>query len=321
MHHGKLTQAEAEGLRVLRDRIASAKIPPSKLDETLNVATWNIREFGRKKRLDASLHFIAEIIGQFDLVSVVELRDDVAQLAQVMTYLGPYWDVVFSDYITDAGGNHERIGFVFDRRAVTFTGLASNAQAPRKKDKKTGDYVSAINWWRPPYMASFRAGNFDFVLVSAHIRWAGDDEAQRLPELELLAEWVARRVKEDFITDKDIVVAGDFNIPDTKSELYRAVTARGLKVPKGLLGAHGSNLAKDKRYDQILQMESFTKAFTGSGGVLDFYAGNHKPLFPGKSMTKTDFTYQLSDHLSLWVQLNTDNDDEQLDQILNPKKR
>ena len=53
------------------ERIAAAAIPSSKLDESLNIATWNIREFGRRPRLDASLHYIAEIIGQFDLVAVV----------------------------------------------------------------------------------------------------------------------------------------------------------------------------------------------------------------------------------------------------------
>ena len=37
-------------------------------------------------------------------------------------------------------------------------------------------------------------------------------------------------------------------------------------------------------------------------------------------MSQDRGTYELSDHLPLWVQLNTDNDAEQLDQILNPKK-
>ena len=175
----------------------------------------NIREFGRRPRLKAWLHYIAEIIGRFDLVSVVELRDNIEDLAQVLGYLGPSWDVVFSDYISDAGGNHERIGFVFDRRAVTFTGLASNAEAPRKK---VGDeYLPTIDWWRPPFMASFRSGAVDFVLLAAHIRWAGTDDGVRLPEIEMLADWVKKRTHEAFIGNKDWLVVGDFNIPNTES--------------------------------------------------------------------------------------------------------
>jgi hypothetical protein len=69
VHHGNLTKEMAQGLLVLQERIKKAGIPPSKLDETLNIATWNIREFGKKPRLKASLHYIAEIIGQFDLYS------------------------------------------------------------------------------------------------------------------------------------------------------------------------------------------------------------------------------------------------------------
>ena len=176
----------------------------------------------------------------------------------------------------DAGGNRERLAFVFDRRAVTFTGLASNVQAHRVRD---GDeYLSPESWWRPPYMVSFRAGSFDFVILAAHIRWA--NPKARLGELELLASWVSERVKKEVACDRDMLVVGDFNIPSEKSELFAAITAHGLKVAEQLLGEHGTNLARDKRYDQILHLPEFTKAFSGVGGVLDFYAGDHRPLYP-----------------------------------------
>jgi hypothetical protein len=77
-----------------------------------------------------------------------------------------------------------------------------------------------------------------------------------------------------------------------------------------------TNLARNKRYDQILHFPRITKSFTDNGGVLDFYAGNHSRLFPGLRLTKHEFTYQLSDHLPLWVQLNVDTDAERLDNIL-----
>jgi hypothetical protein len=318
MHHGEISTEVARGLKVLGERIKEAKIPPSKLDETLNVATWNVRELGKKRRQGASLHYIAEVMGQFDLVSVVELRDDVRDLSEIMRYLGPYWDVVYSDYITDGGGNRERIGYVFDRRAVTFTGLASHTHTERKKSGT--EYRAEIDWWRPPYMASFRAGNFDFILLAAHVRW-GDGEKERAPELSLLAEWVDKRVREKWVDEKDIIVLGDFNIPDLKGPLYQAVSKHGLKMAAALTGTHGTNLAKDKRYDQILHHEAFTKAFTDVGGSLDFYRGDHSVLYPGQTLSKEAFTYEMSDHLPLWVQLNTDNDAEQLECLLNPKGR
>jgi hypothetical protein len=69
----------------LKKRIEAAKIPSSKLDETVNVAVWNIREFGRVKRTDAAIHYIAEVIGQFDLVAIVELRTISKTLAVLWT--------------------------------------------------------------------------------------------------------------------------------------------------------------------------------------------------------------------------------------------
>ncbi len=42
--------------------------------------------------------------------------------------------------------------------------------------------------------------------------------------------------------------------------------------------------------------------------------GDSKPLFPG--LSKDKFTFQISDHLPLWMQMNTDNDGQQLDQII-----
>ena len=137
MFHGRLTPDLARGLRVLRDRIELAQIPPSILDETLNLATWNIREFGRRRRRSrrsaAAIHFVAEILSQFDLIAITEVRDDLTDLNRVMTVLGPYWRVVFSDFNADRAGNRERIAYLFDKRAVVFTGLAAEADPPRRK--------------------------------------------------------------------------------------------------------------------------------------------------------------------------------------------
>ena len=61
--------------------------------------------------------------------------------------------------------------------------------------------------------------------------------------------------------------------------------------------------------------------FTDKGGVLDFYKNNHKVLLPYKDMSKTKFTYELSDHLPLWMQINIDIESEQLDQLLARRKK
>ncbi len=54
MHHGTISKPIADGLIELRQRIEKAGIPSSKLDETLNLATWNIHEFGKKACSEAA---------------------------------------------------------------------------------------------------------------------------------------------------------------------------------------------------------------------------------------------------------------------------
>ncbi len=313
----KVSKEIAGGLLTLKERIAAAKIPASQLDQTFNLATWNIREFGKKPRSLAAIHYIAEVLGQFDLIGIVELRDDLRDLRRILDVLGPYWRAVYSDAVLDPGGNRERVAYIYDKRQIAFNGMASAAFA--KRSKVGTEWVPDFNWWRPPYMASFKSGSFDFVVLSTHIRW-GDSEAGREPELRALAEWVAekqRLISKDkrAFDDRDLFVMGDFNIPSFNSPLFNAITSTGLQVPKALAKVDlGSNLERDKRYDQILHLPHYPDNFTNKGGVLDFYAGDHLPLFP--SLTKQAFTYQMSDHLPVWVQVNTDIDGKRLDQIV-----
>ena len=316
MRHGKVDKKLIKGILELRRRIEKAKIPPSILDESINIATWNIREFGKRRREKASIHYIAEILYQFDLIAITELRDNMKDLKRVMELLGSYWQVVYSDFVPDRAGNKERIAYLFDKRAVAFTGLAAEADPPRKKDKKSGKYLEENTWWRSPYMASFKAGSFDFILLTTHIRWGSgskkQSEGDRENALKHLAEWVDKRIKEKNLKEKDIILMGDFNIPKTGNHpLYKAITSKGLKMPKALEGVHGTNLTKNNNYDQILHYPKYTKCFSERGGVIDFYQKNFKKLYP-KIKKKHDFTFQLSDHLPLWIQVKTDIDDEVL---------
>ena len=65
-------------------------------------------------------------------------------------------------------------------------------------------------------MASFRAGNFDFVVLSVHMRW-GSSVSERTAAIENLADWVHKRRKAKTVADKDWIVLGDFNIPSKDS--------------------------------------------------------------------------------------------------------
>ena len=338
MHHGDVTPQIAQGLLALQARIKAAGIPPSQLDETLNFAVWNIREFGKKPRTDAAIHYLAEILGQFDLIALVELRNDLSDLGRVRRYLGDYWDVVYSDWIDDGGGNNERIAYLFDTRAAVFNGLAAEVDAPRAK--KAEEYLAAQSFWRAPYLCSFRAGNFDFVVITTHARW-GDSLKGRQAELQMLADWIDVRFQTRYVEDHDLIVGGDFNIPQLDDALFKALTSRGLEIPEPLRQLKcgdqiigGTNLAGTARYDQILHRPTVKNQskpggdaaddfVVTAGGALDFFKGGAmmKKLFPDQNYTPEQFSYQLSDHLPLWIQIKTDIDGIRLDQIIQASRK
>ncbi len=319
MHYSKATPYIAEGLLRLRERIAAADLPPSALDESLNVATWNIREFGKQPRLEASIYYIAEIINQFDLVALTELRDDLGDLKRVMDLLGSYWDVVFCDFTGDRGGNNERIAYLYDSRMIVFTGLAAEADPPRRKNPQTREYEARFTWWRSPYMASFQAGSFDFVALTAHMRW-GKKLDDRINALREFGNWVKKRRRSENAVDRDFIVLGDFKVPANDDRAHNALTGRGrvLKMPAQLRGISGTNLSRRNNYDQILHSPTQADRFSGRGGVIDFMAGGWKALYPERRhrpRNDKDFTYEMSDHLPLWLQIKTDISDDNLQML------
>ncbi|MBX7152637.1 endonuclease, partial [bacterium] len=252
---------------------------------------------------------------------------NLADLGSVLDILGPSWDVVYSDWMDDSGGNKERTAFVFDRRAVTFNGLAAEIDAPR--EKKGMEYLATQSFWRAPYMCSFRAGNFDFIVIATHTRW-GDSIEGREAELRMLSEWIDSRFKNKYVEDHDLIVMGDFNIPQIGDKLFKALTGRGLQVPDALIELKegdqiikGSNLGQDARYDQILHFPTLDKRFSKTGGVFNFYGSNAvvKKLFPDKNYSLTEFSFQLSDHFPVWVQIKTDIDGERFNQIIQNSKK
>jgi endonuclease/exonuclease/phosphatase family metal-dependent hydrolase len=232
----------------------------------------------------------------------------------------------------DAGGNRERIAYLYDRRAVIFNGLAAEVDPPRAKHET--EFLASKSFWRAPYMASFRAGNFDFVLIATHTRW-GDSNKGRQEELQMLADWIDQRFKtksnkSQVFEDTDLIVMGDFNIPKLDDSFFKALTSRGLKIPGALrelkVGKNkvgGSNILKNKRYDQILHLPTIPENFCNAGGTLDFYIDDAhvKELFPDEPLTRTQFTFQLSDHFPVWIQIKTDIDGFRLNQLIQDSRK
>ena len=178
-------------------------------------------------------------------------------------------------------------------------------------------------------MCSFRSGNFDFIALATHARW-GDSVAARQAELQRLADWIDTRFQDRYVEDHDLIVMGDFNVPKIDDALFKALTSRGLQIPDALRTLKsgdqvigGSNLGRDARFDQILHLPTDKARFTNAGGTLDFFVSDAsiKALFPTKSYSREQFSFQVSDHLPVWVQIRTDIDGERLTQIVQDARK
>ncbi|MSO98353.1 MAG: hypothetical protein EXR11_09070 [Rhodospirillaceae bacterium] len=179
----KMTAAEAKQVQKLRDIIMASQLPSRELDENLLIATFNIREFGAKgkTRKAFAINALAEICSCFDIIALQELRADLRDLDRMLTVMGPYWKVLFNDPAGKAlnKGNDERLAFVYDSRVIKFSGLA--AELMITDDFFGSDSNKASMPWRTPYMASFRAGFFDFALLTVHIQWNEKAEFPHAP--------------------------------------------------------------------------------------------------------------------------------------------
>jgi hypothetical protein len=95
----------ADNLLKLR-RLLDSKIPQKTAEDTLLLATWNIREFSDNRRLE-SLYYIAETVSRFDLIAIQEVAANLKGLEHLLSLLGPSWDYIVTDS-TDGGAGGGR---------------------------------------------------------------------------------------------------------------------------------------------------------------------------------------------------------------------
>jgi hypothetical protein len=269
--------------------------------------------------------------------------------------LGRDWRFLVSDVTRGRAGNQERLAFLYDSRKVNFLGIAGElvlpAIEPKKKpgEKKKPPDIPAQQVARTPLMAAFQVGWTKFVLATVHILY-GDKSAEpvaRVEEIKQVARFLRERTDDPKEHIRNFIVLGDFNIfSDTDDTMLALTKDGGFSVPEGVQHIPGSNVAKDKKYDQIAfraRGERFES--TGQAGAFDYYQhvftdgdadeyrpeiaayikkrhdeGKKSPKEPAtkaaeKSQFKTWRTYQMSDHLPLWAEFRVDFANEYLNLI------
>ena len=331
-----------ERLFLLRRQL-DRDIPPRSFQETLLVATWNIREFDSPAygpRVEEAYYYIAEIVARFDIVAVQEVRRDLEALSRLCELLGSNWDYIVTDVTEGSRGNDERMAFLYDTRKVQFGGVASQLVLPpvelKGPDGKT-IYQAVSQLARTPFIAGFVSGWTRFFLATVHILYGSGtkDDPERVAEIRQIAQFLRGRTPDEQNWARNMLLLGDFSIFSPEDETMRALLDAEFVIPQEIQQLP-SNAPRTKHYDQIaFRVRPGSLDRTGQAGVFDFFEtvfrredeAVYEPYMgeayhttskgtPRKNKTSYYETYwrtfQMSDHLPMWVELRIDYSDQYL---------
>lgn len=193
---------------------------------------------------------------------------------------------------------------------------------------------------RTPFIACFRAGWLNINLATVHIYFGSGASGieRRKEEIRRLTKLLADRAESDSDSDAEayFIALGDFNIVHPEHSTMEALLSNDFIIPEPLRSVPGSNVKKDKYYDQIAlwngesdRQKPHTRIIPYRAGVFDFYETvyrideeeMYRPFM--KKLNSDDFyasykswrTRQMSDHLPMWVELHVDFAQDYLDEV------
>lgn len=317
-----------------------SKIPNKTLDTNLLLSSWNIKNFGTlKKRTAESLYYIAEIINAFDIVAVQEVNRDLNDFKKVLRLLGSHWKYTLSDVTEGNSGNDERFGFIYDSRRVTHSGLSGEIVIPPEYIENN-TIIRQLK--RTPTFTGFESGWRKFSIVSVHLHPGDgtDDKAIRKEEVRLLVEILKKKLNSSVLKDRNMIVLGDTNLYDDDDDIVKLITDTGFVESDGLKGKF-TNTSLNQIYDRVfLNVDEYFKIATDNngtekGGVFNLFdyvyinepseIANYQNLMRSHKEDPSNLTNneefesyfnkywkrnQISDHLPIWLELQTESSDE-----------
>lgn len=341
-----------KGLLKLKEGLLN-NVPPKGVDTNLLLASWNIKNFGTlRDRTAESLFYIAEIINAFDIVALQEINGDLDHFNKIMKLLGSDWKYTISDVTEGNAGNEERFGFIYDSRRVTHSGLSGELVIP---DEFISANPIIIQLKRTPTFTGFESGWKKFSIVSLHLH-PGDgandpgeptDKEIRKEEVRLLMQLLELKLNRASFEDRNLIVLGDTNLYEEDEDIVQLINDKGFFESDGLKGKY-TNTSLSQIYDRIfLHVDEYFKIGEDEdgqerGGVFNLFdyvykktsdeiSKYHELMLLHKdnpaTLTSPDAfqTYfnrywkrnQISDHLPVWLEIETDSTQSFLKNKLN----
>ena len=287
-HAAKTSTAE-----VATTEPAAAVVPA-----TVRIASWNILNLGKKTPVDER----AEIIAQFDIVALqeVESTEGLERLRKkVEDVSGVSWGQATSPKVGE-GNAAEYYVFLYRNDRVKEV-----AQGPRGVFPE----ASPTDFSREPFFATFKAGNFDFTLVTIHVTFASGSAITA--EVGRLAD-VWTYVQDLDTKEDDVLLMGDFNRDKPTHTAFSRLKALGVTnviAGDGVFTTFGSTANKvgSSWYDNIWIDRKYTAhEFSGRFGVDPI----HLRYFQNSEHPHLEVRKRISDHCPVWAEFDVSQADD-----------
>ena len=125
---------------------------------TISVATFNIRIFSNNSRDESELFQICNLLKEFDFIAVQEVRDTKI-LDRTVSMLKNQFNLNYKYLASPKVGRKVQEIYAFLYRTDKVEYLEESYVVGDEKDL----------FIREPFFAKFKAGNFDFYVISIHI--------------------------------------------------------------------------------------------------------------------------------------------------------
>ena len=261
------------------------QVPEAK---TAKIASFNIQIFGQtKSQKEYVMEVLTKIVREFDIVLVQEVRDASEQTIPN-----------FVDKINQMGGRQysfvrsERLGRTTSKEAYAYVYNTETVQFMQGSNYVFNDVDDVFE--REPYIASFKIGNFDFVLVGIHTK--PDDAYNEIGNLTS----VVSSIQTENPNERDIIVMGDFNADgsyfdeDDTSNPFKASEYNWL-ITDGM----DTMVKTDYTYDRIVVLNVTLSHEYDVGTAQVFY---YDQVYGLNNQT---FVGEVSDHFPVFAQYKT----------------
>lgn len=192
---------------------AAAPARAAECRHKVSIISWNVQTFGNikpERRAVAAKAYRAVFSTAVAVAAIQEIasRPGLDTFMRLIPGATAQWSASFDD-TSDSQDN----AIVYRSRAVRAT--ASGFLFT--KDGKP-DFSKAVH---PVRWTHIYAGGFDFTLLSLHLTFKEGQAEESKKELYHVLDWLRAYLK-DPENDKDVIIAGDFNLPSDKGKILSA---------------------------------------------------------------------------------------------------